>query len=605
LDNTPNGEYPGENLNDLLARTILLLDELGPDAASCVENLKALEKRLEADHFNLAVLGQFKRGKSTLLNSLLGEPILPSSVVPLTAIPTFVQWGPKLKARILFEDGLPEEEFAADDPGSLASFLEGFVTEESNPENRLGIRQAEVYHPSPLLRRGLILIDTPGIGSTFQHNTETTLNFLPQCDAALFLISADPPVTEVEIAFLREVRAKIDHLFFIFNKMDYLKADDRSKALQFFRKVLKDQARIPETVPVYPMSALHALEARMSGDRDLLRDSGLEEVQDHLIDFLMNEKAQVLQDALARKAGDNVTETLMQVNLTARSLQIPLESLEERLELLAGKIREAERQRRSSGDLLTGDRKRTLEFLEEQAGELRRKAQAFFEGIVRESTAKESGGEHMDRAAKDAVTTTLPGFFERELGDMSLEFDRHVTRVLRPHQERADQLIEAVRRGAAELFDIPYHAPESAGVLESSREPYWVTHKWGSTMNPIPAGLFDWVLPRGIRRSVILKRLLKQVEDLVIHNVENLRWATLQNLDAAFRGFISDLDRRLEETISATHGAIRAVVAKKKEHSETIAEELNRLETWITELQEVENGFRNFNATRFSSKPPG
>jgi predicted GTPase len=601
LVNTPSDDA----LNDLLARAIQLIGGFDSDAASGVENLKALEKRLEDEHFNLAVLGQFKRGKSTLLNSLLGEPILPSSVVPLTAIPTFVQWGPDLKARILFEDSQPEEEFTADDPESLAFFLEGFVTEESNPQNRQGVRQAEVYHPSTLLRRGLILIDTPGIGSTFQHNTETTLNFLPQCDAALFLISADPPVTEVEIEFLREVRTKVDHLFFIFNKMDYLKVDDRQRALQFFRKVLKDQAQIPETVPVYLMSALHALEARMSDDEDLLRDSGLEEVQDHLIDFLMNEKAQVLQDALARKAGDTVTETLMLANLTARSLQIPLESLEERVGLLDAKIREAERQRQSSGDLLTGDRKRTLEFLEEQARELRLKAQAYFEGIVRESTARTSDGEHMERAAKEAVTTTIPGFFERELGDMSLEFDRYVTRVLKPHQESADQLIDAVRRGAAKLFDIPYHAPESAGVLESSREPYWVTHKWGSTMNSIPAGLFDWVLPQGIKRSVILKRLLKQVEDLVIHNVENLRWATLQNLDAAFRGFTSDLDRRLEETISATHGAIGAVVARKKEHSETIAEELDKLETWISGLQEVENGFRNFIASRSPLKSPG
>lgn len=582
------------NLAGLLAQAIDLVGNLSPELTTNVEKLKLLEDRLAAEHFHLAVLGQFKRGKSTFLNALMGEEILPASVVPLTAIPTFIHWGPEQRARIIFEDDRPSEEFTPDDASSLRDYLIRFVTEDSNPKNSKGVLQAEVFHPSRLLSGGLVLIDTPGIGSTYQHNTETTLNFLPQCDAALFLVSADPPVTEVEIAFLREVTAKVSHLFFIFNKVDYLRSNDREVALAFFRKVLTLQAGTPEDVPIFPLSALEALEARQNGDQELLDSSGLEGIRAHLVDFLVNEKARVLAQAVAKKGADIAAQVLMLLNLTSRSLQMPIESLGERLALLEEKIREAERQRLSAGDLLAGDRKRTVEFLERQSATLRKKAGVHFEGVLLEATATSKGGESIDKKAREALTETIPGFFERELGEVMAEFNEHLAQILMPHQARAEDLIEAIRKGAAEIFEIAYQAPESEGSFEAVRQPYWVTHKWSSSLNPLHAGLFDWILPAGLRRSMVLKRLMGHLEDLIIHNVENLRWATLQNLDHAFRKFISDLDDGLSETISATHGAIEAVIKHKKDHTENVADEMSGIESSITSMTTLEKALRMF-----------
>jgi hypothetical protein len=87
-------------------------------------------------------------------------------------------------------------------------------TEDGNPENRYGIIKVDVFLPSPLLRNGVVLIDTPGIGSTYLHNTAATMNFLSQCDAALFLISADPPLTQVELNFLTEAKKHVAKLFY-------------------------------------------------------------------------------------------------------------------------------------------------------------------------------------------------------------------------------------------------------------------------------------------------------------------------------------------------------------------------------------------------------
>jgi len=581
------------SLEAILNHATSLVAGMGKEIEGNAARLRSLAQRLEKEQFHLAVLGQFKRGKSTFLNALMGEEILPASVVPLTAIPTFIRWGTEPMVRIIYENDRDPEEFVPEPGENLSAYLNLFVTEKENPENKKGVLQAEVFHASELLASGLVLIDTPGIGSTFRHNTMTTLNFLPQCDAALFLVSADPPVTEVEVKFLKEVVTKVSRLFFIFNKIDYLREKDREVAISFFREVLAGQAGLDEDVAVFPLSALNALDACISGNDRGLEESGLGKVKAHLIDFLVNEKAKALSEAMVGKAVDVVSGVLMQLGLKAQSLKIPLESLEERLGQLEEKIGEAERQRTSAGDLLSGDRKRTVKYLEELSEDLRKNAFAYFEGIVLESTATAMSGESMEKTARAVLAESIPEYFEHELGKVSLQFNDHVTKTLKPHQARADDLIEAIRKAAAELFDIPYRAPESEGTFEPTRQPYWVTHKWTSSMNPLSAGLFDWILFGALKRSAVTKRLMAQVEDLVIHNVENLRWATLQNLDHAFRKFISDLDGGLTETIAATHGAVEAAMEQRKSHADTVVGELAGLESDISEMVSLEEALQD------------
>ncbi|MGI9953550.1 dynamin family protein [Moorellaceae bacterium AZ2] len=165
------------------------------------------------------------------------------------------------------------------------------VTETGNPHNHKGISAVEVYYPSPLLREGVVLIDTPGIGSTFRHNTEVTLNFLPQCDAALFLVSADPPVTEVEVEFLKAVRVKVSHLFFVLNKIDYLSEEEIASLKLFLKKVLREQVGMEENPIIFCVSARQGLEAKKLNDPSLWALSGMQEVWNHLVDFLAHDTA--------------------------------------------------------------------------------------------------------------------------------------------------------------------------------------------------------------------------------------------------------------------------------------------------------------------------
>jgi predicted GTPase len=176
--------------------------------------LRVLRRRLEHERLQLAVLGQFKRGKSTFINALLGADVLPTAVIPLTAVATFIAWRREPLVVVHFKDNARSEEFSPQTTAEIRDILFRFVAEEANPENRLGVERVELFYPADILAHGTVIIDTPGVGSTLRHNTEAALRVLPECDAAFFVVSADPPITEAELEYLSRLKAKMARVFF-------------------------------------------------------------------------------------------------------------------------------------------------------------------------------------------------------------------------------------------------------------------------------------------------------------------------------------------------------------------------------------------------------
>jgi hypothetical protein len=263
-----------------------------------------------------------------------------------------------------------------------------------------------------------------------------------------------------------------------------------------------------------------------------------------------------------------------------------MEDLQGRLEVLEQKIEEARSQQDLAGDLLAGDRGRMHELLEDRAEALRVNGRKYLEGIALEAMARD--GQSTEREVQKALAGAIPGFFEQLSGETSSLFRTTAADALRPHQKRADELIESIRKTAAELFDVPYYALESADVFEMVQDPYWVTHKWTSGLLPMTAGLFNRLLPARVRANRLRKRLLDQVSTLAVTNVENLRWATFQSINQTFTRFRSALDQSLANTIAMTQGAIRATIALRRQHSETVREEVARLEEASADLERLQ-----------------
>jgi len=569
-------------LSALLERAASFAADSGFEHAA--DGLGELLDRFREQRFHLAVLGQFKRGKSTLLNALLGEDVLPASVIPVTAVPTFIRAGDDRRARISFSDGSASIEHVAADARELNEFIAQYVTEPANPRNRLHVSQVEVFHPAPILREGVVLIDTPGIGSTHRHNTEATLNFIPQCDAALFVTSPDPPVTEVEIEFLGRVLAGTSRLFLVLNKVDYLRDAERGKLLEYLGEVLRRQAGMEGDVSVLCVSARAGLEARQNGDAEQWARSGMAAVEALLVDFLAGEKERALAQAIARNASAIVADVLLQQRLAVQSLKMPLDELEARLQALKSKLAEIRGQNTALKDMLEGDRKRLEALLEEQAEQLRRRARKHFTQVALDALEQNRFDTDL---AQNVLGEVIPTFFEHELGEMSRVFGDQVKKAISRHRRRADEIVESVRRTAAQLFDVACRSLPVAEEFEVKREPYWVTHQWPVSLGVLPESFWDKLLPLGLRRARALARIRDRIETLVAENVENVRWPTLLNLQKAFRDLGADLDARLEEAVAATTGAIEAAYRRRAEQSELVAAEMELQESRVCELERL------------------
>ena len=209
-----------------------------------------MQNRLKEGRFYVACIGQFKRGKSTLLNALVGDTVLPTGVVPITTVPTVVRYGQTLRARVRFQGGTWTDVA----PGELTQY----VSEEHNPENAKAVAGVEVFVPSPLLADGMCFVDTPGLGSIFAGNTAATQAFVPHIDAAIIVVGADPPIAGEELALVEEVGKQVHHLLVVLNKADRTTDEERSAAVPFTRKVLEKRLGRPMG-PIYEISAYQRL----------------------------------------------------------------------------------------------------------------------------------------------------------------------------------------------------------------------------------------------------------------------------------------------------------------------------------------------------------
>jgi GTP-binding protein EngB required for normal cell division len=219
-----------------LGRLATIATELElPTVAADAETFAA---RIAEGRFYVACVGQFKRGKSTLLNALIEDSILPTGVTPVTSVVTVIRHGDSRGAHVRLG---PSQGWVDIEPQDLAEY----VTEARNPENTKRVAAVEVFVSSPLLASGMCLVDTPGIGSVFGENTTATRDFLPHVDAALVVIGADPPITADELSLVIEVTEHVDHVMVVLNKADRLPDRDRAEAAAFSLRILQERLGRP------------------------------------------------------------------------------------------------------------------------------------------------------------------------------------------------------------------------------------------------------------------------------------------------------------------------------------------------------------------------
>lgn len=331
-------------------------DELGDDALA--REARALAERAADGRYYVACIGQFKRGKSTLINALLGQIVLPTGVVPVTSVPTIIRHGHELAARVRVS-GVRATEWLQIDPGTLADW----ISEECNPENAKGVLAMELFVPCALLESGMCLVDTPGLGSIFAGNSAATREFVPHIDVAVVVLGADPPITGDELSLAELVSRDVEHVMFVFNKADRVGELELEEARIFTARVVA--SRLGERVSrmvgghIFAVSALEQLEGTVfRRDWDALVGT--------LEDLAERSGGAIICAAVRRGSARLRARLISVIDEEIAALTRPLDHSASRLDRLTERTAAAERALADLGPLFSAEQSRLARLFAER-----------------------------------------------------------------------------------------------------------------------------------------------------------------------------------------------------------------------------------------------
>jgi len=492
-------------------------------AKNRIERCQGLLVKLAEDRFNLVVLGQFKRGKSSLMNAVIGRELLPTGLLPLTSVVTMLRFGPAERLQLTRDESWVEE--------APISRLAEYVTERGNPGNAKKIRAAYIDLPLSLLRRGLHFVDTPGIGSSREENTATTYSFLPECDAALLVTSVETPLTELELDFLRTIRQHARKVFFIVNKTDLLGPDEREEVIGFIRDGLR-AATDSEEVRLFPVSAREALEAKQSGDQERLAKSGITDLEDALAAFLATEKRQALLLAVLDRVLRLVDEELAEARAQAKAAAAPQEARREHRSVVAVKLDDLEHREQ---EIIADLRSQLLQWAQSTAqtdiadflAQTRERLVSEYAPALEELIWSSAGRslQRVSREAQERLCQELGEWLHGKAGDVKSQLQSVETR-LRPQFEQA--LSDVLQTALGETEVAAGHETVSISVDSVPGIP---TPDWLRPQSAAPA--WAYMIPARLVRSSFRRRLSAALERTADSVREIAMDAVLRAVDAS------------------------------------------------------------------------
>ena len=330
--------------------------------ADRAEQLRRRAEEVRADRFKVIVVGEFKRGKSTVLNAMLGSRILPQKVPPCTPIVTCIQYGDLPEARVVFTDGRPDEVLSVEAFCSHYQIRVADATEDNDGDDRdrfWPIDHAVIRYPIELCRHRVELIDSPGLG---EHRVRTarTQKYLRHADAVIMVLDAIQLCSLEEVHFLEAVLLPLGlrNIFFLINKWDLVEGPTKTRTFEESQKQceeLRKRARHKlarfylidgkdlSAERIFCISAQGALEARLEQPPclPLLEQSNLPAFENSLQRFLVEDRARARNEGalgnietISREADQYIAVQLAVADKSVADIEIERKALEPKLERL-------------------------------------------------------------------------------------------------------------------------------------------------------------------------------------------------------------------------------------------------------------------------------
>jgi GTP-binding protein EngB required for normal cell division len=529
------------NADSALASALDRLAALGTDQDRA--QIAALRDRLDAARLRVLVAGEAKRGKSTLINALLGRAVLPAGVTPLTAVTTTVRYGDDSHAEVRFADGHEEKQ--------PLTALPDLVTERGNPGNRRRVAAVTVYLDAPVLAGGVELVDTPGTGSVFAWDTAAAHEALETMDAAVFVLTADPPVSAAE----RDLYAKVTGLsvatFTVLNKADRLDEAELAEAAAFTRQVLAQTAGPDGPGRIYPVSARAALAGG---------DPGFAAFAADFTAYLASGRVSDLRTSAVMRARRIGRSLLDEVALTRRAAQLTAGDAADQVTRFGGRLAEVTVRGQDAVAVVGAESARLLNDLNEAAradgprlgGDIVRQLEEILGGELAATTPAEIERQGRKRlvafavAAADAWRARRRDIIEEGLARTDARLAADLTAELR-----------GLRASAAELLGLELAVPEPGGRLAEDRRFFYATAD-ESGQTELLAGAIRRSLPGELGRRRAREHLLREAPDLVARQIGRARGDLQYRLSEASRALALSVERRYADATGRLRAALAA-----------------------------------------------
>ncbi len=313
-----------------------LLERIGGLAKSC--NMTSLSKEihqerlptLDGGRVTLVVLGEFNHGKSTVINALLGDEVLPMGITPTTAVITHLVHAERPVVTIQpAHHGTPY----TIDYDEMEEAVKESGAEGEEPE------YVEIGFPNDVLGNSLVLVDTPGVNDISRQKVEITYGYLPRADVILYVLDATQVLKKSEVTFIKDrlLKSSSDRIIFVLNKIDALDPEDIEEVVEYARERL---TAILGPVELFTFSGRKALKAQMS-DEPIPEEFA--HFQRYLQHFLQEQRAFIILDS-ALSSGLRVS-TLMEQNLAIKrqGYQLERDDLEQRIAAVRSRLKESRR----------------------------------------------------------------------------------------------------------------------------------------------------------------------------------------------------------------------------------------------------------------------
>ncbi|MGE5484937.1 MAG: dynamin family protein [Ignavibacteriales bacterium] len=565
------------SLLDALSLISELAESAGRDDAR--QAAQEISTQLNQGQFNLVVLGEFKRGKSTLINAMLGKQVVPSAVTPLTSVATEIRYSTRDHAIVHFLNG--------DKRCISLEEIEEYATEKRNPRNEKHVSKVEAFVESPFLSGGLVLVDTPGVGSTYMHNTKSAYEYIPKADAAILVVSADPPISRAECDFLRDVRRFVNRIFFVQNKVDHLSEDDMVESVEFTHDVIASEVG-SSGIKIYPISAKMALSARLSSDKAMLHKSLLPVFEADLSMFLTKGKGKVLLESVTRKTAGILSDLELAISLEMKAITTPYDQLAAKAQEFSELVETIEREQSEAEWILNGEVEKTSEIVTQEIYTFKEEA---IEKIVRDMERYLSQSANIPiRGLPDSLTKFVK---ERILDEFTAFREAQVSLA----EERFGQIVDClgskvapriadVKASAARLFGIEVEVRSEPILFQQETDFYFLLDEI-PTLSPFRPGTLQSLLPKGVARDMIRKATKEKVRLLVDRQCGRIRYDIVSRLNNSAMNLKEDLRRRFSEVLSLTEGLYRKALVQKEAGEAQVSERLSRLEALSANLEEI------------------